>query len=353
MKSLFCIFSLVLLANSSWAQHVLFGERDLQKHAQDLFFDKDGIFYPPIYIADDSLRACGNSLTNWYKKHENICDSLLRSVAQDPVISGPIEAKIEALNAALLIQHAEKLTDSSGPVLVAIHGFRKSFFQQNQDVTSAKEFELLDADLSRHALNASKKVHVYWDAMYDCCFSTNLKRNKELFALFDTAMTQADRVGAALGIFLRACKQPKINLIAHSLGTQVALRSLEQWNTEQVVRVAFLAASIPGSDLSDAILDKRLSNKIQWLVYFNENDFVLHKKDPKLGLIGPGAYKHGITTLGSNKRNDAVRTQKIIAQYDPQIRFLLLNAQNVGKCHSLRCYTKEQFLVPMVVFFNG
>ena len=333
------------------AQHVAFGERDQLVHANNLFFDKEGILYPPFFIDDDSLKKYNYSLKHWYANHLDRFDSLFDAHVKDAKQNGSFYNRVLLLNRQLLHEKASGIQSAEGRLLIAIHGFRKSFFQQNNDVTSVKEFDLLHEDLRRHSFPETPHIDVYWDAMYDCCFSTDFKRNDYLFSLFDTALIQADQVGRSLQTFLSKLSVQEIDLIAHSLGTRVAVKSLENLEVNGTIKIAFIAAAIPGSDISEAILDKRLSNKIQWLVYYNENDFVLQKKDPKIGLIGPGSYHHGITTLGSNKKKDALKTAKAINKFDSSIVFQLHNANAVGKCHSLRCYTKAQFLLPMVQFF--
>lgn len=348
---LFLSLTLMIASFQLLGQHVTFGERDLKVHANNLFFDKEGLVYPEIFIDDDTLKKHNSSLRLWYLAHPALFDSLFHAHVVNGYMNLEINERISQLNEQLLREHAVSFNQDKGTLLIAIHGFRKSFFQQNNDVPSGKEFELLQADLKKHGLQTTKHLDVYWDAMYDCCFSTDLKRNDYLFSLFDTALIQADQVGRSMRLFVNALLADQIQIVAHSLGSRVAVKSVEHLTNSAKIKVALLAAAIPGSDISEGIRTKAISSKVQWLVYYNENDFVLHKKDPKIGIIGPGSYDHGVTTLGSNKKKDALKTAKAINKFDSSIVFQLHNANAAGKCHSLRCYTKAQFLLPMVQFF--
>jgi hypothetical protein len=81
-------------------------------------------------------------------------------------------------------------------------------------------------------------------------------------------------------------------------------------------------------------------------IVFNTEDFVLKKKDNKIGLIGPGPYKHGITTLGCNYDDAATQLKKYFAVNFPNSKMELFDLSFVvGKMHHARTYFASNNLV--------
>jgi hypothetical protein len=80
------------------------------------------------------------------------------------------------------------------------------------------------------------------------------------------------------------------------------------------------------------------------MIVYNEDDFVLKKKDPKTGVFGPGANGYGKTGLGCNHHNQAKKLRAYFEKNFPKSQISLLDKTSLGKCHSLRCYTQGKEL---------
>lgn len=351
---LLCLFGLQV-----HAQHVTFGQRRTDAELNSIYFDRDGMLYPEKTISDEELRGYAGSLLEWYNRHEAYTDSILDvyrlSKEKVQVIVSHGEPSdftydphvMSALNDSLLrkkMTALDALAKGNG-LEFYIHGFRKLYQENNRDVTSVSEFGLLKQTLDSLRSKTPLIVCVYWDGMYDCCFSANHKKNKELFQLFETASKNADCVGSSFAQLLHYSTSSHINIVAHSLGTRVAVSGVMQSkNTFTTFNVCLLAPAIPGS-LIRGYYEKNTSFPLcNWLVVYNKNDFVLKKKDNKTGIFGPGAYRYGVTTLGCNKSKDAEELAKWLNDRQFNGSFSLLDKSNLGKCHSLRCYTKKQHL---------
>jgi hypothetical protein len=262
---------------------------------------------------------------------------------------------IQDLNDTLIkqkISYLDSLADGNG-LEFYIHGFRKSYLENGKDVTSVTEFGYLTASLDSNRTRKNLVVRVYWDGTYDCCFSKDFKKNKELFQLFQKAGKNANNVSASFTKMLEWSASDKINVVAHSLGTKIAVQGiLNCKNPTRQFNVCLIAPAISGKLISDLYSNNSVVPNCSWLVFYNKKDFVLKKKDNKIGILGPGAYKYEVTTLGCNKRNDAKKLKSWMSKNRPGVKFELVNKTNIGKCHSLRCYTKNQHLIEVSNFLE-
>ncbi len=354
---------LLLVTNQVSAQTVLFGQKHPCDTLTSIYFDLHGMIYPDCAISNAELQTWNGSLRNWYNAHKEFTDSILDSYQiskeQVTVVSGNGTKSefrfLNVLNDTLIkrkIHRLDSLANGNG-LEFYIHGYRKSYLENERDVTSVTEFGLLDAELNKARIRKNLVVHVYWDGMYDCCFSTNRKKNKELFELFETAGMHAENVAASFTKLLNSSTSSSINIIGHSLGSKIAVKGvLEASNRHSEFRVCLIAPAISGKDIQHYYINCRTHPKVFWMVLYNEKDFVLKKKDNKVGLFGPGTHKYGETTLGCNKHKDAEKLEKWMKTKCPDVRFVLIDKTNIGKCHSLRCYTKDNRLTEVSTFLE-
>jgi hypothetical protein len=361
MKSflLACCIVFCLLPKTGAAQNVFYGERDLQSSEAAIYFDKDGFPYPDYRISNESLAKAYGSLFTWFQYNSDAFIAICSDYGLFPETID--QASICALRDSIIARWAMRINERSKhhpAVAFYIHGFRKQFVATNGDVSSTAEFALLKDNLATYGKPKAYEVEVYWDGLYDCCFSTNRKKNKQLFGLYETACAQAQRVGLGLRRVLSAIETPQLQIVAHSLGAGVAASAL--FNREkqasvvptpgqQDVAICLIAPAIAGETFEnycDRSTNTRFIKRDNYrlLVVYNEEDFVLLKKDPKTGLLGPGAKKYGNTSLGCNYKNEAVRLRAYFGDHYPGSHISLLNKTSVGKCHSLRCYTQGEQL---------
>lgn len=352
-----CFLLMCVQAN---AQHVFYGERTIDSTRTALYFDKDGFPYPDLYIPDSTMTKAGGSLFAWFMQNPEafITLSAKYQLFPEKIDSETIYRLRDSITAGQLRSINKQLENGYEAVAYYIHGFRKSYLQQNGDVTSGEEFRLLETNLASYpGVSIPLQIEVYWDGMYDCCFSTKRKKNKELFGLFEQAGVHARAVGRGLRPFLNGTQTHRLQIVAHSLGSVVATTALFNLDStggrtpaQQDVRLCLIAPAMDADLLYDNYWnhDKLLLRSLtavdtyRVLIVYNEKDFVLRKKDPKIGWFGPGTKRYGNTSLGCNHRKAAVKLQKSLKEKDVNLR--LVDKTSLGKVHSLRYYAKEQNL---------
>lgn len=355
MKQILSILTLFCTA-LAFSQHVNFAQKNPGDRSTSIYFDCNGFIYPPLSIDQKELAGMNGSLMNWYSVHLKETDSLMELFHIPLNHSGAESRKgIYDLNDSLIkrkIQYLDSLASGNG-LEFYIHGFRKSYIENGQDVTSVAEFAMLEKSLDSTRTRKNLVVWMYWDGMYDCCFSSDFKKNKTLFELYETANLNADKVSESFKKMLGLSRSKKINIVAHSLGTKIAVQSvLTSNNLEAQFTLCLIEPAIPGSLIQNYYEQTTELPNCKWLIVYNENDFVLKKKDNILGVFGPGAYKYGVTTLGCNKRKDAEKLQHWMNKTRPTVLFQLIDKSVLGKSHSLRYYTKNPNLTEVSQFLE-
>lgn len=333
-------------------EQVVFGERNLHSNEKALFFDRNGFIYPDTLISDSSLQASEASLLKFYQTHPEFCQPYFAKFNLTPSEDKEIYKQLNDSIFKYALLELKKTAKDYASIQINVHGFRKSFHDNGVDVPSTVEYGLLRKDREQFGLQNSLMIDIYWDATYGCCFGLDFKKNDSLFILFEKAMLQAEQVSKPLSSIIDNFSGKRIHLLAHSLGTRVAVSALRQTNNiESDIRVGLIAAAIPRTLITDGYKQQAFKSSLRWMIYYNEKDFALLKKDNVLGIIGPGAYTHGVTTLGCNKENDALKLKKEMLAISPKVSIQLVKMNHIGKCHSLRCYTNGTDLNPIWHFF--
>lgn len=350
-----CVFLLLLPLNSQ-AQHVFFGERDLADSTMAIHFDQDGFPYPDRMIPDSLMVNAYGSLFTWFQQHG---EEFIATCADYHYFPERIDqSTIFQLRDSIIARWTTTINErSAGYPAVAfyVHGFRKSFVQSGNDVTSVTDFKLLEANLATYGKPKAFGIEVYWDGMYDCCFSLHHKKNKELFQLFETANRNALQVGLGFRRVLTGISTPHLQVIAHSLGARVVTVALFNQNeaskaiptpAQPEISVCLIAPAIDGHATFQSYYDRttpgdyKVHDNYRLLIVYNEHDFALRKKDPKIGWFGPGAMRYGETSLGCNRRKEAVHLQAYFAEHYPHSTIQLVDCSSLGNAHSLRYYSK-------------
>lgn len=349
MKFIVGIVLTFLTLTKSLGQHVLFGERNRMLHENNLFFDKEGFLYPERFISDSSLTKANCSLRLWYHENTFVTDSLLNNFGIAKQLKTTEHQLLTQLNDSLISEKARFLSKNLTSLTFVIHGFRKNFNETGIDVSSVTEFQLFNEAIRQYKSDF-KSVAVYWDGLYDCCFSLNSKKNKEIFQLFEQATKHAALVGNQLHRLIEKTSVATVTLIGHSLGAKVAVQFTPDLALSKKYRVCLIAPALSAEAIKQ--LYHKLPEKagINWLIVYNENDFVLKKKDNKIGVFGPGVHKYGATGLGCNYHNELLSLAAYLQSNYPTISILLDNKTSIGKCHSLRCYTQANALIEVANF---
>ena len=355
---LLLLFAILLCSVRLSAQHVFYGERPADKNDGALFFDKDGFPYPDYFIADSSMANAYGSLFTWFMQNSGAFIEISASYQLFP----------EKIDRETIFQLRDSITagkirsinrESYGYPAVAfyVHGFRKLYVSKTNEVTSAEEFRLLKANLATYGQPEAFGVEVYWDGMYDCCFSAKHSRNKELFRLFETAAKNAQAVGLGLRTVLSGITNDHLQIISHSLGAQVVASALFNREastlptpSQQHIAICMLAPAIDGHTTFKSYHERQTTHNFstadnyRLMIVYNEDDFVLLKKDPKTGMFGPGTKRYGETSLGCNYRNEAVKLERYFSEHYPNSTIRLLDKTSLGKAHSFRFYASGENL---------
>lgn len=348
---LILIITLSLCKTYGQGTNVLYGERDLETSNTNLYFDKEGLLYPNYKIPNDSLIKSNNSLKEWYSKNENLFIEIAKKY--NCGFDGFSDANCSTLNDSIGAFFARLINSKHiNSIAFLIHGFRKPFVAINGDSDSPTDYSTLAQTVQKYYPSNTAIVGVYWDGLYSCCFSSNLKKNARLLQLFEIAQTNAEKTGEGLKKIIGQLPQDTITIITHSLGAKVALYATLNFSnnalktlTNKRVNICLIAPAISAESISDNYLNRNPTLSIQTadnyhlFIVYNEKDFALKKKEHKLLLFGPGPYKYGNTTLGCNFKNAALKLETKFKGSFKQSSLRVYNCtKSVGKCHHVRCY---------------
>jgi hypothetical protein len=349
----FFFFFLSVFAGYSQT-NVVFGERESALNQTSVFFDRLGNIYPDYFISDTSLQNYNASLESWYISHAYEFEQIAKKY--NCQFTFPDEQSLITLNDSILafkIRAINSLRDSSKSLNVLVHGFRKSF-NPSMDRTSTQDFGFWEETIRTRSKLITPSLKVYWDASYDCCFSTNSAKNDSLFQMFERTYKQADTIGLALRSILNKLDFKQINIIGHSLAAKLiqsciynVIPNSISGLTQEQVNICMIAPATSGGKAWLSYQQRNASipkqDNIRLLILYNEKDFALRKKDNKLGLFGPGADKYGCTRLGCNKGHEAEKLVDDFNEKYPNSTIKLVDCTKLGRVHSSRFYVDSVF----------
>lgn len=371
MKNVFVlVFFCVTSCIYSFGQgNVLYGERPDSLNVSAVFFDREGTIYPDYFIADTSLMAANASLKLWFSQHPKAFKFLCeRYQCADVIFSDQAMLDLQTEVFSAKIQQINRLKTSTNTLNVAVHGYRKHFISKGKDGTSQRDFQQVEAFLNNYQKEKTPLLRVYWDASYDCCFSTDFKKNKELFKLFEAAYGRANNIGLSLRRLLAPLSYDTLSLLGYSLGAKVMQSCL--FNVDGDVAVSGLKQSVNcvlmepamgGLDVWNKYYQRSLESlsfsaekpdNFRLLILYNKRDFVLRKKDNKIGLLGPGVKKYGRTSLGCNYHNEAIKLQELFKETFPFSSLKLVDCSALGKVHSQWVYLRSPMMDDVAVFLG-
>lgn len=362
MKALSGLFFLLLFTSvSAQTTHVLFGERNLTDQRVAVYFDKEGSLYPSYSISDSSLNNSNASLLKWYSDHPSEFLIISKIYTCNFDVYNSVNAAI--LNDSIVMATKRLLHSKKGDfnsISFLIHGYRKPFVKQNGDRTSPHDYEILEETIQKSL--KTLPVEVYWDAMYDCCFSTHKRKNDELYDLLKEAEKNSLPVGLGLRKVIYSLNFDTVNLITHSLGAKVALntcfdsqKSVLPRPINKCVNLCLIAPAISPDDVYSKFdfrsKDPGYNGKdnFRLLIGYNEHDFVLRKK---VGWFGPGPYRYVNTTLGCNHNNCAPELLKSFVGKSFNEHIMLFDLSSVGQCHLVGCYCSSDHLAEMLDYLR-
>lgn len=363
---------IVLLAFSScfinatvFAQdNVLYGERSFEMNVDAVFLDQDGSIYPDYFIPNESLIQSKARLHVWYKEHSSVFLAITKK--HNCPVETADDRSIQQLEDTLLaqtIRKIESLKTASNTLNVLVHGYRKPFVANEHDVTSIDAFANLEDKLNSGLGVVHPTLKIYWDASYNCCYSLDGEKNREMFEGFERAYHRADTIGESLKRLLNTVTYAQINFVGHSLAAKVLQSCLYDLKGNGIpclaqgrVNVCLIAPATTGIESWVNFQRRNYSIPAQdnvriWLLY-NEKDFALKKKDNHFELFGPGAEAYGATTLGCNHKHTLDKFEKYTKEQFVGSTFIFVDGTSLGKIHSQFIYLESPFFEGMIDFLR-
>jgi hypothetical protein len=357
-------FLLVTLSYYVSAQHVFFGERNLTETKNGLYLDENGFPYPRYFIPDSAMEKAGGNLENWYRNNPSEFQKIAAIYAL-PLSNS--DSLIYLLNEAIFKDESQRINAlHAETITILVHGYRKSFHKITNGLSAGEEFQIVEQNLDSLQLHDAHYIEVYWDGTYDCCYSSNFEKNKQLFQEFEHAYHQAEVVGLALRNVLNQFTCTQLNIVGHSLGARVVTSSLfnlveSQIQTPQLpkIKIALIEPALDGLETFQHYHNRKSfttelkSDPYELYIIYNPNDFVLRKKDDRIGIMGPGTKKYGKTSLGCDYHHEIKRLLELFHNQYPKSFIKVENLAQVGKKHSWKCYATNTFLQPLVDWLNN
>lgn len=344
-------------------ENVLFGEVPKSGNVTAVFFDREGSIYPEYFIPDSSLRGAGSSLRQWYKRHP--ADFRRIAMNYHCAFTTYTGESARVLNDSITVA-ARRIIDrnkgsSKNAVTFLVHGFRKRYTSINGDTPSPADYTVLEAAIDRYTTFKTAFVTVYWDGMYGTFSKKNLKQNRDLLRSFETARENAAAAGRSLRFLMAGLAVDTLNVVTHSLGAEVACSALFDTcgsccttPVNKVVHICLIAPAIGGEERFKSYCVRNPqkaaeADNYRLCIVYNTNDFVLKKK---YGILGPGPYKYGETTLGCSWNGTATNLQAYFKEHYPTSAIELVDLSDAVSCHHISCYAAGDNLKPMVAFMR-
>ena len=358
-----CITCLIPSAVFS-QDNVVYGERSAELNSEAVFLDQEGSIYPDYFISNESLFQSKACLHAWYNDHP--VEFLNIAKKHNCPIENSDEQSIQQLEDTLLaqaIRKIESMKTASKTLNVLVHGYRKPFVPNEHDVTSVDAFANLEAKLNSGLGVEHPTLKIYWDASYNCCYSLDGEKNREMFEGFERAYYRADTVGVSLKRLLNTVSFAQINFVGHSLAAKVLQSCLYDLKGNGIpclsqarVNVCLIAPATTGIESWVNFQRRNYSIPAQdnvriWMLY-NEKDFALKKKDNHFELFGPGAEAYGPTTLGCNYKHTLDKFEKYTKEQFVGSTFIFVDGTSLGKIHSQFIYLDSPYFKEMIEFLN-
>lgn len=362
-----CLLSILILLffQQVYGQdNVVYGERPFAMNATAVFLDQEGSIYPDYFISNESLIQSKAELHQWYTEHSEEFSAIAKKHHCPVDYVSP--KTIQQLEDTLLVQSIRKIQlmkSSTNTLNVLVHGYRKSFVKNEQDVTSTEAFSDLEQKLTTGLGIEHPTLKIYWDASYACCYSLDKKKNREMFEGFERAYHRADTIGLRLKKLLNSVGYTQLNIVGHSLAAKVMQSCLYDAAangipclSQEKVNVCLIAPATTG--IESWVHYKRRNYLIPaednlriWILY-NEKDFALKKKDNHFELFGPGAKNYGPTTLGCNYNHTLDKLEQYTNDYFNGSTFVFVDGTSIGKFHSQHFYLNSPFFKEMIEFLR-
>jgi hypothetical protein len=340
-----------IFSYSQYNKHVLYGERELDSTNFSIYYDKEGLLYPDVKIFNNKLDESDNSLKKYYANNSEDFKKIAEFYNCKFIYFN--ENNLAILNDSILQKNLKKIISKANnpSVTFLIHGYRKPLLSINNDSSSFDDFQVMKSAISSN-INTFY-ISVYWDGLYGPKASMKFWKNKAVFKLFEEAQQNAINAGNSFKKLISLVNEFQyVNIVSHSLGAQVALYGLLNFDDEnkpvtssENINILLVAPAISSSLIVDNYYNRNSSINFQikdnynLSIVYNELDFVLKKR---LSIFGPGPLKYGDTSLGCNYNKSAILLKQDFNIKYPNSALNLVDFTNAaGKSHLVTSYFKE------------
>jgi hypothetical protein len=362
---------------------IVFGERtkwleEDQINTVSVFMDKNGFYYPDIYIADEDLINSNGELRTWYKKNIQILDSLCNSYNIRSVST--TEEKILLLNDSICMGIVRKINAKKSNyrnIYVNIHGYRKKAYGKRERFTT-KSFEdnkLIESAFGNSCNENNFFVEVYWDSRY---IPPTQAVSKGILKVFQNdAIPIANTVGLSLRKLVPYIDTENLRIISHSLGSRVTSELLFNANglpeettimppRQKHIKICFIAPAI-GSELfknfysrGNITLDKNMNDNYALAIAYNPEDIILLKYYWYWGIIpviNSKATEFGNTSLGCDHDHDIEKFLLLFANEfkytkQPEVFNCYEKTAKRKYTHMVNSYVKSKAYGSVIKFFD-
>ncbi len=362
-------------------RHALYGERMDKWMVQDrtvrVFLDKDGLYYPEMYISDKELMKLNGSLREWYHHNPAKLSQLYRKYSVDS--TGDMDYAIDRLNDAIVKTHTDAINVNMqhfSTVNVLIHGHRKKAYGSFPGITrsSRKDNQKLAGSLTLGTYRHVLYVEVYWDGYF---FGIGHNSKEMANAFQNHATPNALNAGLSLRKLLTKIERREINIVTHNLGALVASEALFNASagilptalageagtntpSKNPIKLCMIAPAI-GADLFKNYSNRTpdsigTGDNYELSVVYNEYDLATRKiyKGILLSSGHSSPTENGNTSLGCNHDRDVAKMINNVAPAKVDTFDFSRNGGKKSNCQFLNgCYLKNEVKFQAVAEYLG
>ena len=353
------IICCIITGKTVGQEAVLYGERTEHFLESDntsrIFLDKNGDFYPDLFIDNTDLASNDNALSSYFKNNRLELAEAFKLYSSNNKVKR--RASFSDLQESVLQHSIEKLNnllDSNVELFILVHGFRKPLMPQPLATSSSEDYASVKSAILQNKPNS--KIHfleIYWDGTYiqvEKSVGSIIKLGK----LFKRkAIGNSSNVGLGLRKIINKIDHPNINIIGHSLGAQVINNALWNANVESDVQTPFqkidvcLIAPAIGRKPFRKYFNRKVdynyskSDNYKYSIIYNERDIVVAKSNFGKKRFVRFTRLFGNTKLGCNCSREAIKVKRRFRNQHPNSKVDLYDATSVGNNHLWRAYAQS------------
>lgn len=349
-----CLFSGLIIYSQT---NVVYGDQSYYENNSQVtrvFIDNGGNFYPNLSISDDSLQMYHGNIKIMYLNNQQYFIDHASKLGLKLSTFSPDNFKI--FQDTIVHRITKKIafkTDKNSHLYSFIHGFRKPKTPMGGSHTAKQDYAYERSLINKATIDSTKNhfLEIYWDGTYDCCFGKRIKKNNEIYNLFEfESQINAVHTGYGLRKLISKLQVSEISFFSHSLGAKVLTSLLFNCHDNEATQFdnnfatphqkinAYLVAPAISDEPFNEYQERNLEfiNNYNIYILHNKKDFVLRKR---ILHIGPGPNKRGKTTLGCNYKKEADKLCSRMGNY-----FHSVDLSKTGNSHHVTSYLNQEVI---------